>query len=100
VRYDSCQFGSFDGLDNRKALMAMIGRLGHGQPEALAARTRAAFLRSLIPESVNGFAPRPLIVSPCTVVECYHLLVAITGVLGVPIDVAARKLEAEVRRQC
>lgn len=93
----SGQFQSFDGRDNRRSLMELFVRLGQGFPKQVAARRRARFLRSLIPQSVSCFAQLPLKISPCSAVEAYHLTVAITGVLGVPIDVAASRLERLVR---
>lgn len=99
MRYDSGQFGSFDGLDNRRTVMDLMNRLGHGLDEARANRRRAAALLSLIPMSVQGFASCPIKVSPCGVAEAYHLFIAITGVLGVPVEDAARKLERMVSKQ-
>ncbi len=99
MRYDSGQFGAFDGLDNRKTVMALFVRMGQGKPEVLARSMRAGFLQALIDGSMNGFAKVPRKVSPCSAVEAYNLFVAITGVLGVPIDRAARLLEETVRRQ-
>jgi hypothetical protein len=98
MRYGSGQFGAFDGLDNRKAIMNLMVRLGHGLDEMSAAKKRARFLQRLLPASTSGFFDKPMTVTPCSAVEAYHLFVAITGVLGVPIDVAARKLEDEIRR--
>ncbi len=96
MRYDSCQFREFDGLDNRKTLMRLMVKLGDGLDEQRAGERRARFLKSLIPASTNGFADRSLQVTPCSAVQGYHLLVAITGCLGVPIDQAARQLEKVV----
>jgi hypothetical protein len=100
VRYDSGQFGSFEGRDNRRELLILLGRLGKGLPEQQANEVRAAFLHGLMGGTVSDFfAGRPLLVSPCSAVEAYHLLVAITGVLGVNIEDAARSLEDIVRQQ-
>ena len=96
---DPRQFASFDGRDNRRELMRLMVRLGEGLPDDLANRRRAAFLQGLMGASEGALAGAGLKVSPCSAVEGYHLLIAITGCLGVPIDVAARKLEAVVRAQ-
>jgi hypothetical protein len=89
---------SFDGLDNRRDLLALLARLGHGLPERQAMMRRARFLRSLLPASETGFAGRPVTVTPCTALEAFHLFLAITSALGVPIETAAGRLEEEVRR--
>ncbi len=99
MRFDSCQFGSFDGRDNRIALMRMLKLLGRGLPEVVADQRRAAFLQSLIGDSETGLDGRPLQVTPCDPVRAYLLLVAITGCLGVPVEKAAKKLERVVRDQ-
>jgi hypothetical protein len=94
---DSGQFGSFEGLDNRKAVMELFVRMGDGVPEEVAREKRKCFLQRLLVDSENGFASRSMSVTPCSAVEAYHLFVAITGCLGVPIEKAARKLEAAIR---
>ena len=99
MRYDAAQFGSFDGLDNRREIMILFQRLGDGLPDQIANERRAAWLQSLIPHSVSGMATSPLIVQPCDAIEAYRLFVAITGVLGVPIYKAAKMLDEEVRRK-
>ena len=99
MRYDSCQFGSFDGLDNRRELMILFQRLGENLPEQLAREKRAEFLRRLIKRSGNGFADKAASVKPCDPVEAYFAFNAITGVLGVNVDAAAKLLEDEVKRQ-
>lgn len=91
------QFGSFDGRDNRKTVMDLFVRFGHNRPEAHAAAMRAAFLQGLMDHSTNCFAGKMVQVSPCSAVEAYHLFVAITGCLGVPVEKAARTLEMVVR---
>jgi hypothetical protein len=50
-----------------------------------------------MPASVNGFADKAVDVTPCPAVQAFLLFGAITGILGVDIDAAARKLEAAVR---
>lgn len=76
----------------------MFARFAVGRTEEEARRRRACFLEGLIPLSVSSLASCPLKVTPCSTAEAYLLFVAITGCLGIPIDVAARQLEAEVRR--
>ena len=98
MRYDSGQFKSFDGLDNRREIIILFQRLGEGLPDVIANQWRAKWLQSLIPHSVSGMATAPLIVQPCDPIEAYRLFVAITGVLGVPIDKAAKMLDEEVTR--
>lgn len=83
---------TFDGADNRKELMILLLRLGSNQ-------RRAAFLESLIPSSLKGFAGCPMKVrGECTPVAAYYILVGICNELGVSINTAAQKLEAEVKR--
>lgn len=96
---ESYQFGSFDGLDNRRELMILLQRLGSKLPLQLANECRAKFLQGLIPHSIGALAGIPIKVQPCDPVSAYHYLVAITGVLEVPIDKAARLLEQEVKRR-
>lgn len=96
MRYDSAQFGSFDGLDNRKTVMGLFVRMGRGLPADLAGMRRAGFLSGLIACS-SSFGARRMVVDPCTAIEAYKLFVAITGCLGVPIDRAAKLLECVVR---
>lgn len=97
---DGGQFGSFDGLDNRRAVMELFVRMGDGLDEYSAARRRATFLQSLIRGSTSGFSRTPgFSVSPCSAVDAYLLFVAITGCLDVPVERAAKLLEAEVRRR-
>ncbi len=92
------QFGHFDGLDNRKTVFSLLKRLGAGLPEAEANAARAGFLTGLVRSSVTCFAALPVVVPPCSAVEAYHWFVAITGVLGVPVEKGARILEEVVRR--
>lgn len=95
------QFGSFDGKDNRKEIMYLMGQIGYDLPDEIARMKRAKFLQSLIPHSITSMAAQPLIVNPdeCSITGAYQLFVAITGVLGVPIDQAAGMLEKYVSRQ-
>lgn len=95
------QFGSFDGLDNRRELMILMQRLGSKYPAPLDRECRARFLKGLIPHSVSALAAAPLEVDPdrCDPVGAYFLFGAITGALSVPIDEAARLLDEAVRKQ-
>ncbi len=99
MRYDSGQFGSFDGRDNRKALMEMLSRVGYGLPEMQAAQQRAAFLQGLLNGSTNGFADKPFQATPLSPTDAYFALVALTGAFGVPVEEAARRLEQEARKR-
>ena len=87
------QFGTLDTRDDRRELMILLQKLGTNEK-------RARFLKGLIPHSVS-MASANIRVDPvqCTTVGAYWLLVSITGVLGVPMDNAARMLEQEVKRQ-
>lgn len=83
---------TFDGLDNRREIMMLLMRLGTDA-------RRARFIESLIPLSLKGFAGCPMRVrGPATPVASYYMLVGICNELGVSINEAARRLEAEVRR--
>lgn len=83
---------SFDGLDNRREIMLLLERLGTDAH-------RARFIKSIIPHSVNGFANNPVAVEgPCDPVAAYFMLVGVCNELGVPINVAARKLEAVIKK--
>ncbi len=81
---------TFDGLDNRREIMILLERLGTDQ-------RRAKFLESLIPNSLKGFAGCPMkVFGPCNAVTAYYMLVGVTNELGVSINCAARRLEAEI----
>lgn len=83
---------SFDGRDNRMELMILLQRLGSGQ-------RRARFLQSLIPHSRSGFSGIPMMVTgDCDPCAAYFMLVSICNELGVSINVAAQRLEAEVKK--
>lgn len=85
---------TFDGLDNRREVMILLERLGSD-------RRRAEFLESLIPNSLKGFAACPMKVrGNCDPVAAYYMLVGVCNELGVSINVAARKLDKIVSRQC
>jgi hypothetical protein len=97
--HETAQFGSFDGLDNRKTLAKLFEYLGAGMPDAIARQMRADFLRSLLPNSVSGMAGVPMIINQaeCSPVGAYKMFIAITGCLGVPVERAAKLLEFQVR---
>lgn len=97
MRYETGQFGSFDGLDNRRELMSLFVRMGEGLNEQDAAKRRAKFLMSLIGSSTIGFKDAPMQVTPCNAVSAYHIFIAITGCCGVDVNVAATKLERLVQ---
>lgn len=83
---------TFDGLDNRKDVLTLLLRLGSDQ-------RRARFLESLIPSSLKGFADCPMrVVGDCRPVAAYYMLVGICNELGVSINEAAIRLEAEVKK--
>lgn len=94
----SQQFGTFDNLEDRRELVILFQKLGKGFPEALARTVRAEWLESLMAESLS-MSTTPVQVNPdsCHPVGAYLLFVQIVGVLGVPIRVAAAKLERCVR---
>jgi len=94
---DSGQFGSFDGLDNRRTVMELFCKMSLRVPESVGRARRQKFLERLIAFSDNGFADKMVEVTPCDPVTAYHLFVAITGCLGVNIEKAAKLLEEEVR---
>ncbi len=94
MRYDSGQFQSFDGLDNRKAIMDLLRRLGDGK---IGDARRGGFLQGLVHLSTNGFHLSRPVVQPCGVVDAYMLFVAVTGCLGVDVEMAAEILEDLVR---
>lgn len=81
----------FDGLDNRKTLMELLGRLGSDQ-------RRAEFLKSLMPSPARGLSGVPaMITGDCDTVAAYCMMLGICNELGVSINTAARKLEGAVR---
>lgn len=83
---------TFDGLDNRRSIMLLLGRLGTN-------KRRARFLEGLIPYSLKGLTGVPMkVTGECDVGTAYYMLVSVCHELGVPINTAAVKLEQEVRR--
>lgn len=83
---------AFDGRDNRKEIMQLLGRLGSDD-------ARARFLEGLIPHSLKGFAGAPMkVTGKCDPVAAYFMLVSTCNELGVSINTAARKLERIVKK--
>lgn len=95
------QFSTFDNLGDRRELVILFEKLGEGLPDQLARAVRAGFLESLIPLSYSQMRGSPMKANPaeCSPTGAYQLFIAITGVLGVSIDDAARKLDDVVRRK-
>lgn len=84
---------TFDGKDNRRDIMTLLFQLGSD-------KDRAAFIESLIPSSLKGFADCPMKVKgACHPVAAYFMLVGVCNELGVSINEAAKRLEQEVRRK-
>lgn len=81
---------TFDGRDNRREIMILLGRLDSDH-------RRGRFIESLIPDSLKGFADCPMRCGPCDPVSAYFLLVGVCNELGVPINAAAAKLEKQIR---
>jgi hypothetical protein len=90
------QFGTFDGLDNRKAVLEMFRRMGDDCSEEEGAARRACFLSDLMKASPK-FGDKGGFVTPCDPTSAYMEFVAITGCLGVNIEQAAIQLEETVR---
>lgn len=85
------ELSTFDGLDNRREVMVLLQRLGSDQ-------ARADFISKLVQRSRNGFAGcRAQVVQCCDPVAAYFMLVGCCNELGVSIEEAAKRLEAEVR---
>ncbi len=82
---------SFDGKDNRREIMILLGKLGSDQ-------RRARFLESLIPSSLKGFAGCPMkVTGKCDTGIAYFMMVSVCNELGVSINYAARRLDREVK---
>lgn len=92
------QFGGDDGGDHRREVWRLLWHAGRGLPPHQADERRAEFLRSLLPASETCFAHLPVLIGPCGPGRAWMLFWAITGVLGVPAGVAARRLEEFVRK--
>jgi hypothetical protein len=95
--YNDSVFGSFEGLDNRRTLIELFSRMGHGVPESIACIYRMRALERLIKLSGTGFAEKMVELTPLNTVEAYFAFVAVCGQLGVDINRAAKQLEQEVR---
>src|SRR5436190_18005379 len=103
MRYDTGQYGSFCGLDNRKTIFDLFRRMGRNLPDDLAGARRAGFLQGLLLISHNGFHGKPMLIEGLpTAGEAYSLFAAICGdgkcTLGVPIEQATILLEKVVRK--
>ena len=94
------QFDTYDNQSDRRAIMDLLARLDEGVEYPKGNERRGAFLQGLLRSKARTFEGAPFQVSPCSAVEAYHLFVAITGVIGVPIGEAAKALEQHVRRVC
>ncbi len=87
----SSELESFDGRDNRREIMILLGKLPSDQH-------RARFLESLIPSSLKGFKDCPVkVTGKCDVGIAYFMLVSVCNELGVSINYAAQKLDREVK---
>ena len=85
------ELDTFDGLDNRKEIMTLLTCLGSD-------KRRAAFLESLIPSSLKGFAGCPCkVVGACSSVAAYFMFISICNELGCSVNDAAKRLEAVVK---
>lgn len=96
---DTGQFGSFCGLDNRRELYILFERLGKHLLPFQADNLRAVFLRELIRHSEGPMVAASMKVSPCNAIEAFGMCREICGVLGVPIETAAKLLDEVVRKQ-
>ena len=94
----SVQFDTFDTLGDRRELVILFQRLGADLPEVLAREARAKWLESLMQDSLTMAAPLHVNPDTCHPIGAYSLFIQIVGVLGVPIRVAAKKLDAYVTR--
>ena len=94
-------FGTFDGLDNRKELVRMFDRLLHKtSPEEGKAKV-ACFIQALVGMG-NKFSKRAVVTSaPQNTYEAYAMFAGICGnpAFGLDITKAAQVLEKVVRKQ-
>jgi hypothetical protein len=81
---------TFDGLDNRKAVLNLFARIGVG-PQA--DRLRKRCLERLVQLSDNCFAEKMVTIDPLNAVDAYFMFLQITWALEVNIDKAAVELE-------
>lgn len=98
MRYDSGQFCEFDGLDNRKTVYDLFVKMGHNVTDEVASARRDGYLTGLLTIANGPFKAKPMRVRTRNAAEAYNQFIAITGVLGVPIEEAAVLLEEVVRR--
>jgi len=103
MRYDSGQYGSFDGKDNRRTIYGLFRRMGRNLPDDLAGARRAGFLQGLLFISKNCFHGKAMLIEGLpTTSEAYSLFVAICGdgkvTLGVSIEQATVLLEKVVKK--
>jgi hypothetical protein len=87
----------FDGLGNRKQLMAMLERLGRGVSEEEACARRGEFIRGLmltapVPMAHGGEAP------PMPAAAAYCAVVGLAQTMGVDIEEVAKQLDEKLRR--
>lgn len=95
------QFSTFDTVEDRRELVILFQRLGEGLPSPMDREVRKKWLEMLILMSMSGMdqCPVEIDVEQCTPVGAYNLFVQFVGVLGVPIDDAAKLLDDCVRKK-
>ena len=95
------QFDTYDNLADRLELVILFQRLGEGLPSPMDREVRKKWLEMLILMSMSGMdkCPVEIYVEQCTPVGAYNLFVQFVGVLGVPIDDAAKLLDDCVRKK-
>ncbi len=89
------QFDTYDNLADRRELVILFQRLGEGLPSPMDREVRKKWLEMLILLSMTGMdeCPVKIDVEQCTPFGAYQIFVQIVGVLGVPIDDAAKLLD-------
>ena len=95
------QFDTYDNLADRRELVILFQRLGEGLPTPMDREVRKKWLEMLIIMSMSGMdkCPVEIDVEQCTPVGAYRIFIQIVGVLGVPIDDAAKLLDDCVRKK-
>lgn len=95
------QFDTYDNREDRRELVIMFQRLGEGLPSPMGREVRQKFLEMLFLLSMSGMdkCPVEIDVEQCTPVGAYNLFIQFVGVLGVPIDDAAKLLDDCVRKK-
>lgn len=88
----SIQFDTFDNVADRRELVILFQRLGGDLPDTQAQQVRASWLQKL----ACGVYVNP---ASCHPVGAYYLFVQIVGVLRVPIQEAAAKLDVYVKQK-